>query len=253
MPWHIAIDGASEKRLGKLQIGTTRRGIGPAYADKAARIGIRVQDLLDPKILRQKIEVTLAEKNLWLERIYDAEPMELWDHFVPKADGKRAAKDLAKLRRRDPHSVAFCHQSPWHVPIRWFVLFRDEERWLGEQPPSRTLRTLAKSQLCVISSRMEGGANALSEAIVAGVPILASRIKGNTGILGADYPGLFDVAKTRQLAELLIRAETDPAFAAELKVRCKQLAPIFDPANEEQAWADLIGEVRSRKARVGSR
>ena len=77
MPWHIAIDGASEKRLGKLQIGTTRRGIGPAYADKSARLGIRVQDLLDPKILRQKIEVALAEKNVWLERVYEHEPFEL--------------------------------------------------------------------------------------------------------------------------------------------------------------------------------
>src|SRR5919198_1421178 len=55
MPWHVAIDRASERRLGKLQIGTTRRGIGPAYADKASRIGIRVQDVLDAKILRQKI------------------------------------------------------------------------------------------------------------------------------------------------------------------------------------------------------
>jgi adenylosuccinate synthase len=77
MPWHVAIDGASERRLGKLAIGTTRRGIGPCYADKAARIGIRVQDLLDPKILRQKIEVALAEKNLWLERVYEAEPFDL--------------------------------------------------------------------------------------------------------------------------------------------------------------------------------
>jgi adenylosuccinate synthase len=77
MPWHIAIDGASERRLGKLQIGTTRRGIGPAYADKAARLGIRVQDLLDPKILRQKIETALEEKNRWLERVYEHEPFEL--------------------------------------------------------------------------------------------------------------------------------------------------------------------------------
>ena len=79
MPWHIALDGASERRLGKLQIGTTRRGIGPAYADKAARIGIRVQDLLDPKILRQKIETALAEKNVWLERVYHHEPFDLED------------------------------------------------------------------------------------------------------------------------------------------------------------------------------
>jgi adenylosuccinate synthase len=77
MPWHVAIDQASERRLGKLQIGTTRRGIGPCYADKAARLGIRVQDLLEPKILRQKIEVALAEKNVWLERVYGVPPLDL--------------------------------------------------------------------------------------------------------------------------------------------------------------------------------
>jgi adenylosuccinate synthase len=77
MPWHVALDQASERRLGKLKIGTTKRGIGPCYADKAARLGIRVQDLLDPKILRQKIEVALGEKNVWLERVYGAEPLVL--------------------------------------------------------------------------------------------------------------------------------------------------------------------------------
>ncbi len=77
MPWHLAIDQASERRLGKLAIGTTKRGIGPCYADKAMRLGIRVQDILDTKILREKIEVALAEKNLWLERVYEAEPFDL--------------------------------------------------------------------------------------------------------------------------------------------------------------------------------
>ena len=77
MPWHLAIDQASERRLGKLAIGTTKRGIGPAYADKAMRLGIRVQDILDAKILRQKIEAALAEKNLWLERVYESEPFDL--------------------------------------------------------------------------------------------------------------------------------------------------------------------------------
>jgi adenylosuccinate synthase len=77
MPWHVAIDQASERRLGRLQIGTTRRGIGPAYADKAARLGIRVQDVLDAKILRQKIETALTEKNVWLERVYGVPPLAL--------------------------------------------------------------------------------------------------------------------------------------------------------------------------------
>src|ERR671933_1394445 len=77
MPWHLAIDRGSERRLGKLKIGTTRRGIGPTYADKAYRLGIRVQDLLDPKILRQKLAVALAEKNVWLERVYGSKPIQL--------------------------------------------------------------------------------------------------------------------------------------------------------------------------------
>ena len=97
MPWHIAIDQASERRLGKLAIGTTRRGIGPCYADKATRLGIRVQDILDPKILRQKIEVALAEKNLWLERVYESEPFELGE-VAGRLRGARAA--AASLRRR---------------------------------------------------------------------------------------------------------------------------------------------------------
>ena len=89
MPWHVAIDQASERRLGNLQIGTTRRGIGPAYADKASRLGIRVQDVLDPKILRQKIEVALAEKNLWLDRIYESEPFvleDVWEQYAGLAE-----------------------------------------------------------------------------------------------------------------------------------------------------------------------
>jgi adenylosuccinate synthase len=86
MPWHIALDQASERRLGRLQIGTTRRGIGPAYADKSARVGIRVQDLFDPKILRQKIELALVEKNVWLERVYGAEQLEL-EEVAERAEG----------------------------------------------------------------------------------------------------------------------------------------------------------------------
>ncbi len=70
MPYHRDLDGASERRLGALEIGTTRRGIGPAYMDKASRLGLRVQDLTDEAILREKVGAALAEKNLVLERIY---------------------------------------------------------------------------------------------------------------------------------------------------------------------------------------
>ena len=76
MPYHLELDRVSERRLGKNRLGTTKRGIGPAYADKAARIGLRVQDLLDPKIFSEKLAVALKEKNLLLTRVYGRLPLE---------------------------------------------------------------------------------------------------------------------------------------------------------------------------------
>jgi adenylosuccinate synthase len=71
MPYHYELDRATERSLGKNKLGTTKRGIGPAYADKAARIGLRIQDLLDPKIFRQKLDVVLREKNAVLAKVFN--------------------------------------------------------------------------------------------------------------------------------------------------------------------------------------
>ncbi|MDP8957992.1 MAG: adenylosuccinate synthase [Actinomycetota bacterium] len=76
MPYHRKLDGLSERFLGRGQIGTTKRGIGPAYTDKFARTGIRVQDLFDPKIFREKLEVALRDKNKLLTKAYNQLPME---------------------------------------------------------------------------------------------------------------------------------------------------------------------------------
>jgi adenylosuccinate synthase len=76
MPYHLELDRVTERFLGKHRLGTTRRGIGPAYADKAARIGLRVQDLTDEKIFRQKLEAALKEKNAILTKVYNRLPLE---------------------------------------------------------------------------------------------------------------------------------------------------------------------------------
>lgn len=73
MPYHRDLDGASEKRLGKNEIGTTHRGIGPAYQDKASRLGLRMQDLFDRSIFKEKVEAALIEKNAVLEKVYGLE------------------------------------------------------------------------------------------------------------------------------------------------------------------------------------
>ena len=79
MPYHQELDRVTERYLGKNSLGTTKRGIGPAYADKAARVGLRVQDLLDPKIFRQKLEVALKEKNAVLAKVYNRLPLSAAD------------------------------------------------------------------------------------------------------------------------------------------------------------------------------
>src|SRR6185369_7102356 len=116
-------------------------------------------------------------------------------------------------------------------------------QWLGEQAPARVRKFLERCQLFVLSSKMEGGANALGEAIAAGVPVLASRIAGSIGILGEDYPGYFETGNTRQLARLMLKAENDPSFLLELKERCEATRPLFSPAHERTRLKSLVAEL----------
>ncbi len=112
----------------------------------------------------------------------------------------------------------------------------------GEVPRWRVRQELARTRLMVISSNQEGGANVVSEALVAGVPILASKISGNVGLLGADYPGYFPEGDERALADLLYRAETDATFLSLLERSCAQLALKFTAEVESVAWQTLLSE-----------
>ena len=93
MPYHQELDALTERYLGKNKLGTTKRGIGPTYADKALRVGLRVQDLLDPKIFREKLDLVLREKNLVLTRVYNRLPVD---------GAELAQRYLAMLPRLEP-------------------------------------------------------------------------------------------------------------------------------------------------------
>jgi putative glycosyltransferase (TIGR04348 family) len=116
--------------------------------------------------------------------------------------------------------------------------------WLGERSPAATRGLIASARLMVLSSIMEGGANVLSEALVARTPILASRIPSSVGVLGADHPGFFRVGDTRALTRLIRRAETDPQFYRALVRAGDKRRPLFRPARERVAWRALLAEVR---------
>ncbi len=115
--------------------------------------------------------------------------------------------------------------------------------WHDDVPAGEVRRLLGRSAAMVISSLSEGGANVISEAVAAGVPILASRMDGNVGLLGRDYPGYFKVGDTKALARLLKRLESDPKFVASLHKAIERLAPLFRPRREIAAWRKLLKEL----------
>lgn len=113
-------------------------------------------------------------------------------------------------------------------------------RWLGEVPRERVREILAGSRLLVQSSFMEGGANAVSEALAGGLPVAASHIPGNVGMLGDDYPAYYPAGDERHLARILHRAETDPAFYSLLEEKCAARSLLFTPEKEYAALERLL-------------
>lgn len=115
-------------------------------------------------------------------------------------------------------------------------------QWIGELSAARAKQRLARARLLVLSSRLEGGANVISEAIAVQTPIIASRISGSIGLLGEGYPGYFEVGDTQSLRALLKRVEEDARFYGRLQQHCRELRPVVDPCHERAAWEQLLNE-----------
>lgn len=115
-------------------------------------------------------------------------------------------------------------------------------RWEGVVSHGTVLKRLSRAHLMVISSVMEGGANVICEALAADVPVLASRMPGNLGMLGEDYPGYFPVGDERRLAKLLSMAEHDPDFYAELVSRARQRRGLMRPEQEASRLRQAVAE-----------
>ncbi|HSF15552.1 MAG TPA: selenoneine biosynthesis selenosugar synthase SenB [Vicinamibacteria bacterium] len=161
---------------------------------------------------------------------------EVKDPFV----GAEATRRLpATSRLRLVHAGA-AFSEPMRLRASELVTLNPRYLWLGGLGHQETRSLIARSHLMLLTSRFEGGANALSEALAADVPIVAPRAPGVEGLLGASYPGLFASGQIDELVRLLVSAEQDAGFRTALENACRSLAPLVDPALEKSAWAQLL-------------
>ncbi len=113
-------------------------------------------------------------------------------------------------------------------------------QWHGEVSQSLLQVRFSQADLLILPSRMEGGANIISEAIVAGLPVISSNIEGSLGLLGDNYVGYFEVENTQQIKQMLLRCESDFKFYQTLIRQCKSRRYLFNPKREKNCWSQLL-------------
>ncbi len=136
--------------------------------------------------------------------------------------------------------IGACLEAQYEPLVRAQMQRNPRYVWLGPRSRSETLAQIARAHVLALTSRAEGGANVVAEALMAGTVVLATRIEGAVGQLGERYEGFFPVGDARALAELLLRCERDPTFFARLRDSCAQLRSQFDPARERESWRTLL-------------
>ncbi len=155
-----------------------------------------------------------------------------------------AARNLPPDSRIRVVHLGAAHDPAWADAARAEMAANPRYRWLGDLPPARVRRMMKRARAMVLSSHMEGGANVISEALVSGLPVLASQIDGSVGLLGEDYPGYYPVSDTAALSTLLRRVEEEPAFLASLAAHTAARAPSFAPERECAGLAALLDDLR---------
>ena len=154
-----------------------------------------------------------------------------------------AVRDLPPSSRLRVDHFGAAHTLDWAGEAQAEMAANPRYRWYGEVPHHRLRQAFARAQFLVLPSRMEGGANVVGEAIMADLPVIASRIRGSVGLLGEDYPGLYPVGDTEALRNLLLAVEAEPDLRELLRGSCRGLRPLFDPERERRNWAELLRQI----------
>jgi putative glycosyltransferase (TIGR04348 family) len=188
-----------------------------------------------PKKWRRKTSVVFQSSDTKLKHNPPARPFRIAvvGHLRKVKDPFRAALALQHLKGDyEVIQVGGALEPEMAATARRWMKRDPRYRWIGSVPHAQALRWIARSHLLVVSSVMEGGANVIVEAARIGTPVLASRVAGNVGMLGRDYPGYYKLADARALARLIHTTASAPRNLATLKRRLSRRRPTFSPAAE---------------------
>jgi putative glycosyltransferase (TIGR04348 family) len=243
-PLIVALTGTDVYRFIHSHPDTTLRSIALAHR----LVGLHgLMGETVPPVHRDKVRIIYQSAR----PIPDREPLQrsfricVAGHLRPEKDPLRpamAVRDVPSesLLRVDHFGKA--HSAEWAAAAEAEMAANLRYHWHGEIPYHRLRRVYAKSHVLALPSRMEGGANVVSEAVVAGLPVIASHIHGSIGLLGEDYPGYYPVDNTDALRDLLLEAESNPAFYRRLSAACEARRHLFAPERERDAWERLLAE-----------
>ena len=166
-------------------------------------------------------------------------------HLREEKDPFRAAHALKHLEGRiEVVQVGDALSPEMEVQARALMRRDPRYRWLGGRTHARTMAWIARSHLLVVSSVMEGGANVIAEAARIGTPVLASRMSGNLGMLGRNYPGYFPLFDALALSRLMKKALEDRKYLQGLKRALATRRHLFSPAAEQRALGSVLRELR---------
>jgi putative glycosyltransferase (TIGR04348 family) len=205
------------------------RGFEPAWADKAA-------------VIHQSVSLALPERRLAVDEFRVVVLAHLRNIKDPLLTA-RAARLLPGNSRVAVHHAGRALDDDWQQAAETEEVTNDRYIWHRELGAEDALALLASAHVLACTSLSEGGANVVTEAIALGIPVIGTRIAGNTGLLGSDHPGWFPVGHVEALAELLLDLETNPEALAELGHRSLERKPIADPSTEQAALEQLIARV----------
>ncbi len=244
-PLVLAMTGTDLYRFINSHPGPTLRSIH--LADKLVTLHDLAYRSL-PESVHDKIHVihqsALPVKNL-PERSVDTFDICVVGHLREEKDSLRVAyavRDLPKKSRIRILHYGKAHNDEWANRAKKEMKINPCYQWFGEVPHNEVRAAYGRCHLMVLPSVMEGGANVISEAVVAGLPVIASDIDGSVGLLGENYAGYFPVKNEKALCEILLKAESDTVFVKVLTQQCEERAKLFTVGAERLGWSELLNK-----------